>query len=133
MSVRITADDFFAGLFAVLAQRERMALSIRVDQFDSVLATVFERLRERAGDDVNLRFRIRTHPMHRDSPTVQDALGRAAQRDLISFNNPEYQDITIKLASDEATRILENLPGGTDLYKQVADDFLEVYAAPQCA
>lgn len=133
MAVRMTADDFFTGLFAVLAQRDARALSVRIDRFDMVLAKVFSRLQEREGDDLHLRFRIRTHPIHRDSPTVQDALGRAAQRDIIGFDNPVYEDIAIKLAPDEAARILERLPGGSELYERVADDFLELYATPQHA
>lgn len=129
MPSRITADDFFAGLFAALAKRGENTLSIRVDQFDPVIKSVFDFLAEKAEDeDVQLRFRIKPHPIHRDSLTIQGALARAAQRDLISFDNPEYQDIRIKLGSDEARRILEGLPGAPDLYDRLADRFVSGYA-----
>lgn len=130
MSKRITADDFFAGLFAALAARGLTTLSIRVDQFDPVIKGVYDNLALRASDeDIELRFRIKPHPIHRDSLTIQGALSRAAQRDLISFDNPEYQDIRIKLADDEANQILVGLPGGQALYEQLADEFVGEYSA----
>jgi hypothetical protein len=94
-----------------------------------VIKDVYDKLAERAEDeDVRLRFRINPHPIHRDSLTIQGALSRAAQRDLISFDNPEYQDIRIKLDADEAGQILESLPGGADLYRRLADDFVNQYS-----
>ncbi len=128
MPSRMTADDFFAGLFAALANRGLTMFSIRIDQFDSVVKGVFDHLADRAeAKDVQLRFRIKPHPVHHDSLTIQSALARAAQRDLISFDNPEYQDIRIKLAADEARRILEGLPGGAALYTELAEDFVGAY------
>lgn len=129
MPSRITADDFFAGLFAALAVRGEDTLSIRVDQFDPVVKGVFDFLSENAEQEqVQLRFRIKPHPIHRDSLTIQGALARAAQRDLISFDNPEYQDIRIKLDAEEARRVLEALPGAPDLYDRLADRFVGGYA-----
>jgi hypothetical protein len=129
MLSRITADDFFAGLFAALAVRGEDTLSIRVDQFDPVVKSVFDFLSENAEQEqVQLRFRIQPHPIHRDSLTIQGALARAAQRDLISFDNPEYQDIRIKLDAEEARRVLRTLPGAPDLYDRLADRFVGGYA-----
>ena len=78
-------------------------------------------------EDVDLRFRIKPHPIHRDSLTVQGALARAAQRDLISFDNPEYQDIQIKLGGEEAHEILKGLPGKPGLYDRLAENFVSGY------
>ncbi|MGA9285246.1 MAG: hypothetical protein WBV85_07370 [Solirubrobacteraceae bacterium] len=129
MASRMTADDFFAGLFAALAIRGLTTFSIRIDQFDPIVKGVFDGLAQRAEEaDVKLRFRIKPHPLHQDSLTIQGALARAAQRDLISFDNPEYQDIRIKLADDEAQRVLEGLPGGEDLYNGLAEEFVEAYS-----
>jgi hypothetical protein len=130
----MTADDFFAGLFAALAKRGLTTFSIRVDQFDPVVKGVFDHLAQHAAeDDIQLRFRIKPHPVHRDSLTIQSALARAAQRDLISFDNPEYQDIRIKLAADEALRILDGLPGRPELYDELAEEFVEAYSGSRCA
>jgi hypothetical protein len=129
MASRMTADDFFAGLFAALAIRGLTSFSIRIDQFDPIVKGVFDGLAQRAEEaDIKLRFRIKPHPLHQDSLTIQGALARAAQRDLISFDNPEYQDIRIKLADDEAQRVLEGLPGGEDLYNGLAEEFVEAYS-----
>jgi hypothetical protein len=126
---RMTADDFFAGLFAALSMRGLTALSIRVDQFDPAVKDVFDYLDEQADDaDIRLKFRIKPHPIHHDSLTIQGALARAAQRDLISFDNPEYQDIRIKLAADEARRVLDALPGDPSLYERLADRFVGTYS-----
>ncbi len=82
MPSRVTADDFFAGLFAGLAMRGLTTFSVRIDQFDPVVKGVFDRLAQRATQaDIRLRFRIKPHPVHRDSLTIQNALARAAQRD----------------------------------------------------
>lgn len=131
MADRMTADDFFAGLFAALAVRGMISFSIRVDQFDPVVKAVFDELVERAAEkSVDLRFRIKPHPIHQDSLTVQSALARAAQRDVISFDNPEYQDIRIKLAGDEAEGILARLPGNPPLYEWIAERFVSGYSDP---
>lgn len=127
---RMTVDDFFAGLFAELARRRLTTFSIRVDQFDPVVKVAFDKLRAHAEErGLSIRFRINPHPVHRDSLTVQNGLARAAQRDLISFDNPEYQDIRIKLAPEEATHILAGLPGEADVYETLADEFLGAYSS----
>lgn len=128
MPDRLTADDFFAGLLAALAKRRKTVFSIRTDQFDPVVKEVYEKLAANAtAEGLNLRFRIKPHPIHRDSLTIQNALARAAQRDIISFDNPEYQDIRIKLGKKDADRILETLPGRSELYDELAEDFLNAY------
>ncbi len=132
MPERMTADDFFAGLFAALAARGETTLSIRIDKFDPVIKRVYDLLVERSdAEDIQLRFRVKPHPIHRDSLTIQGALARAAQRDLISFDNPEYQDIQIKLGGEEADQILRGLPGSPELYERLADNFLGVYSGEQ--
>lgn len=132
MPERITADDFFAGLFASLAARGETTLSIRIDKFDPVIKRVYDLLVAASeSENVQLRFRVQPHPIHQDSLTIQGALARAAQRDLISFDNPEYQDIQIKLGGEEARQILSGLPGSPDLYERLADNFLGVYSGEQ--
>jgi len=131
MADRMTADDFFAGLFAALAIRGLRSFSIRVDQFDPVVKDVYDELAERAeSESIQLRFRIKPHRIHHDSLTIQNALARAAQRDVISFDNPKYQDIRIKLAADEAEGILSSLPGGSELYEWLAERFVSGYSRP---
>src|SRR4051794_32422125 len=92
----LTVNDFFLGLFATLRLRGQSAISIRGDRFDAVIKDLYEELERRAADEnLDLRFRIRPHRMYGDSETVRKALRSAAQRRVISFDNPEYLDIRI--------------------------------------
>lgn len=122
----LTADDFFTGLFAALALKGRVTISIRGNSVDSALATVFQDLEARADQErLDIRFRIRPHPLHGDSATVRDSITHAAQRGLISLDNPDFQDIRLKLAGPEAESLFEHLPGSKKLYADLADKLLE--------
>lgn len=128
MPARLTADDFFTGFLAALARRGHPTLSLRKDRFDKAVAHAFDHLLSNASkNNLNLRFRIRLHPYHQDSQTLRDAITSAVQRDLISLDNPEYQDLRLKIAPDDADFYLKDLPGGEDLYLSLVDRFLDHY------
>jgi hypothetical protein len=127
MATRVSADDFFAGLFAGIAYRGRKRISIRGDRFDHIVASVVDRLREEHGDDVDLRFRVRPHYIHGDSTTARDAIAAATQADLISLDNPEYQDIRFKIGPRAADDILSDMPLDKSIFLEVADNFLTAY------
>jgi hypothetical protein len=131
MATRMTADDFFTGLLAALAYKGRKVISIRGDRFDAILADVFNDLKEHAPEhDLDLRFRIKPHFIHGDSVTVRDAIAAATLADLISLDNPEYQDVRFKIGRDDAEFFLNTLPAGKQLYLDLADRFLERYEDP---
>lgn len=122
-------DDFFTGLFSALAARGLSNYTVRGELFDHAVEEVSRRLIDRSKDyGVKIRFRIRTHAVHKDSEVVRDALASAAQRGVISLDNPEFVDMRIKLSRESALKNLKELPGGEHLYEEVADDFLRVYA-----
>lgn len=129
MTERLTVDQFFAGLFAAMAKKGlKRPLSIREEKFDQAVFQAYERLREKAQDaELNVRFRIHLHPTHADSLVVRDALYTAAQRNLVSLDNPEFQDVRIKLGPDEADSILSSLPGGSAFYSDLMSKFFEAY------
>lgn len=128
MTQRVTADDFFTGLFAALAIKGMNTISIRKDRLDKALLPVFERMRkDAASNDLDLRFRVRLHPVHGDSITVRNGIYNAAQRDLISLDNPEFQDIRLKLTSTDAEARLDDLAGGRQLYLELAELLLDQY------
>jgi hypothetical protein len=128
MAEKLSADDFFTGLLAALRLKGHTSISIRGDRFDQALAAVFQALQDAApAQDLDIRFRIRLHPVHGDSSTVRDSLYQAVQRNLISLDNPEYQDIRLKLTPAEAHAVLLELPGGDKFYADLADRFLEQY------
>lgn len=127
MKARVTVDDFFTALIAELAASRVTVVSLRAN-FDQALEEAFNELLE-AGvtHDLDVRFRIRTHPVHGDSPTVRDALAAAVQRDLISLDNPEYQDMRLKVTQDDAEDLLGRTTIPRDLAERMSKTFLERY------
>jgi hypothetical protein len=124
---RLSFDNFFIGLLAGLVYRGRRAISIRGDQFDRTIAQVVNDLVRHHGEEIDLRFRLHPHYVHGYSTTVRDAIASATQADLISLDNPEYQDIRFKIDRDDAQDILDDLPLGRELYLEIADEFLRAY------
>lgn len=126
-ATRVTADDFFTGLFAALALKGSSVISARERRLDRALALTFEEFLGRAaGEKLDVQFRIRLHPFHQDSLTVRNEICHAAQRDLISLDNPEYQEIRLKLTKDDAEEILATFPS-RELFLTIADKFLDSY------
>jgi hypothetical protein len=125
----LTENDFFQGLVATLAIRGVRKISIRTQNFDPVLAAVFQRLDERAGDfGVEPDFDIIPDRIHGDSLTVRDVLASAAADGLISFDNPEYQDIEIKIGPNGGELLLgQDLLELRPLFDELATVFLEAY------
>jgi hypothetical protein len=126
--VRITANDFFLGLFSALKLRGQEAFSIRTDRFDAAIKEIYDSVGKMPGGDrVDLAFRVKPHEIYGDSRTVRKALAAAAQRRVISFDNPEYLDIRIQLDEVDAERKLERLQAPSGLFESLADEFLRVY------
>ena len=125
---RLTANDFFVGLFAALREQGQTEFSIRDDRFDAAIKDLYDWFATRASDEnVKLRFRVELHPMYGDSGTVRQALSAAAQRQIISFDNPEYLDIRIQIERPEAERILSGLPVREELFAELAERFADTY------
>lgn len=125
----VTVDDFITGLIAGFAARDVSSVSIRSPEFYRAVRTAFEQLEaaaEREGLDV--RFLVALDPVYEDSPVVRDAISGAVQRDLVSLDNPEYQDMRLKIRREEAPLFLERLPGTAELYCTLADRFIDEYA-----
>ena len=121
-------SDFITGLIAGLALENVHVLSLRNNRFDRAMERLFEDLKKEATEQgLNIRFRIRTHPVHGDSVLIQQALYEAAQRDLVSLDNPEFQDIRLKISSDEAPSYLNNVPGSPEMYQRLAKLLIEYY------
>ncbi|HYR61008.1 MAG TPA: hypothetical protein VEM37_06585, partial [Nitrospiraceae bacterium] len=88
-------------------------------------AFVFQKLTKLSSEkSIDVRFRIRLHPIHGDSATVRDSITNAAQRDLISLDNPEYQDMRIKIGKQDADKMLSTIPGGKELFDILSEEFL---------
>ena len=128
MATKVTADDFFTGLLAGLAQGETQVWSLRGSRFDAAVALAFDVFSEMAPlSNLDVMFRIRTHKMHGDSVVVRDSLYSAAQRDLVSLDNPEFQTVRLKIGRSDGSQLLEHVPGGPHVFSKIADAFREAY------
>lgn len=125
----LTENDFFQGLVATLAIKGVHKVSIRTENFDPVLLAVFRRLEERAPEfGVEPDFDIIPDPIHGDSLTVRDILASAAADGLISFDNPEYQDIEIKIGPRSGELLLSHdLAALRPLFDELATVFMDSY------
>lgn len=126
----LTLDDFMTGLIAGLAELDIEVVSIRGNSFYRAVIEAFNAFEARAVEaQVRPRFWLTLNRVYGDSPDVRDALTRAVQRDLVSLDNPEYQDMRLKINASEAELYLDDLPGSPDLYVDAARAFRSTYAA----
>src|SRR4051812_32704529 len=123
---KLSSEQFLAGLLASLALRRWDRVSIRGDRFDRASAAAFEEL-ERIGDEYHVRprFYIVPHPTYGDSTVMRDAVARLAQWDLLSLDNPEYQDLRLKMSPSYAEQVFERLGLDRSLFRVLTDRFVE--------
>ena len=120
--------DFMTGILAALAVNCIPILSLRRSRLDQAFARLNQDI-EAAAEAAGLepKFRIRLHPIHQDSTLVQQALYEAAQRDLVSLDNPEFQKVRHKISQDEAQSYLAGLPGSREMYLGLANRLMCYY------
>ncbi len=125
---KLTSEDFLTGLLAELAQRKWETISIRGDRFDRASAAAYECLVTLAPEhDLDIRFQVVPDPRYGDSGTLRDAVARLAQWDLVSLDNPEYQDIRLKISTAFAETLFDQLHLDRAIYTKLADEFESVY------
>src|ERR1035437_4522724 len=127
MGTRFTASDMVNGLIRVLVERGYSSFLVRSDRMDAAFERSFFKLMELAPKyDLNVRFRIARDDFS-ESSVLRSALDGAGQRDVVSFDNPEYQDMRAERQKAAATIRLESLPASGELYEQLADEFVKGY------
>jgi|SRR5579872_2413220 len=120
--------DFMTGILAALAIKKIPALSLRGNRLDQAFARLHKDIIQIAKEtNLEVKFRIRLHPIHQDSTQLQQALYEAAQRDLVSLDNPEFQKIRLKITASEAPAYLKGLPGSQEMYEQLANRLIDYY------
>ncbi len=121
-------SDFITGLLAALTLEEVSVLSLRKHRLDIAIEKLNDDLEKEATlENLKIRFHIQTHPIHRDSSIIQEALYEAAQRDLVSLDNPEFQDVRLKISIEEAPLYLNSVLGSPEMYKRLAKRFIQYY------
>lgn len=122
-------DEFVTTLIAGLALRDVATFSLHGVAFDNAVKHVFDVLRDKLAPaaGVDVRFRVYLDRIYGDSPSVRDSITSAMQRGLISLDDPEYQNLRILLSRREAELLADTTPGGGDLARMVADEFISNY------
>lgn len=124
----LTIDDFFTGLLAGLAEAGVSSISLRGAEFYKSVERAYHQLVIEAPKyNTRVRFRIMLDPAYEDSAIVRRAISTAVQGNLVSLDNPEYQDMTLKISTQLSTALFADLPGGPSLYKDLAKAFLASY------
>lgn len=129
MPEKLNANDFFTGFFAALTLRGKTFIPLRNERFESAMAALFEEkiAAIAAKYGVDLRFIIRLDPIHGTSTTVRDAVTDAAQRGIISLDNPVYQDARLKIDAEEARRILDQFRVDRGFFQEAAREFVDAF------
>lgn len=128
MSSTMTAVDFLTGILAGAALRGETALDLGDTQVDQALAAAYDELLEREEvEDLDIDFQIIPDRMHGDSTVVQDAITAAIQSRLAGRVNPRFQRVQITIDKSWAQTLTEELPGGRQLYIDLAATFLAEY------
>ena len=128
MPTRLTAANMFTGLFAALALKERTEWSLSGKSFDRALVKVFAKAVALSEEEqLDLRFRIKLHPLHGDSELVRSNIFTSTQRGLISLDNPDYKDIRLKIKISNAEKKIESVPGTKEFYLLLADELIDAY------
>ena len=127
---KLSSEDFLAGLFATLAERDWETVSIQGNRFDRASAAAFARLEELApAKGIEPRFYVMLHPDYGDSTVLRDAVAHLAQWDLIGLDNPEYHTVRLKISRQRAERLFRRFGLDKDLFSDLTDRFVAVYQA----
>ena len=130
MVERLTVADVVNGLIRTVSDRGYSSFVVRTNRIDRAFAAAYGRLLHLAPTyGLDVRFRIALDDAGK-SRTFRDALNAASQRDLVSFDNPEYQDMRVDHSKVSMTVSYDRLPGDASLYEQLAEAFLQEYEGP---
>jgi len=116
-------SDIVTGVFSSLALRDITRISAEhnlIDQSFEGLSALIEEEAKR--NQLNVRFRIKTHPIHGDSPELQNELLCAMQRQLMTYESPKT--FRIKISPEEARGYLENVPGDKQMYERLSRELM---------
>lgn len=82
---------------------------------------------EAENEGLIVRFKYFSNSFHANSLELREALYKVAQKRIISFNNPEYDDIFILINRDETDGYFKGLPGNKKMYIRLAKKLIEYY------
>lgn len=129
-ATRISLNDFMTGFLAALAARHVSVVSIRDAEFYAAVVQTFNELARMAESrGLRLRFWLTQDVTHGDAPEVREGIAKAAQRDLVSLDNPTFTQMRLKITEADARRYLDRVPGDAEMYLGLADVFMSSFPA----
>ena len=132
----MTSDKFFAGLIAAIRTVDDVGEATAYTRLTanrvSLNRAFHEALKSPAGDFVDRkRLAIDYDPLYGVSPWFERALTRGQRDLLISFPNPTYAAVEIKLKKEQAERLLAKT-GQREQFVELARAFMNnIVAVPQ--
>jgi hypothetical protein len=125
----VTSDKFFAGLIAAIRtikdDEDASPYSRLTANRVSLNRAFYQAITGPKGEFVDRKqLAIDYDPLYGVSPWFERALTRAQRDLLISFPNPTYSVVEIKLKKDQAERLLERT-GQREEFTQLAQAFID--------
>jgi len=126
--MKITVADFFTGFFSALAlstDHQKRTFECG-EHFNEALHAAYEKFSEAAENaGLRLNFLIHLDPLHGDSRVIEEGIGGAIRRDLISLDNPNFEKVRLTIPIEEARENIESVLGGAELYQNLVAEFLK--------
>lgn len=118
----LTADQFVAGIFSVLALKHRKSFVLRDTQLDEMFEHAFKDLASKEEElDVTPNFTFFIDPLHGDSVSLRQTLLAAKEKELIALNNPTFHTFEIKVDDERARRYLSKVPLSEEFLTGIVD------------
>ncbi|MGA3079813.1 MAG: hypothetical protein ABSD44_00355 [Terracidiphilus sp.] len=125
LSATLSARQFAEGLLAALAAAGRTKIS--ANQIHKAFRRILTEVKDRQDLDVDFSD-VDYDPLYGQSGWLDQFLARA-QRDLmISYPNPSYGRIEIKVTLSEGKEMLDEYPNGA-IFKELSQRFFEELSA----
>ncbi len=130
MQPRLYASDLVTGLIVALAEGGVETIDLTGHRVDQALGRLMPTIEHHAASHgLQVRFRIRPHHIYGDSPTVGDALNRAASEGIVTFGCPRSSEMRIQVMAADTDQHFQKLPGPKGFYTDLAGRFRELYSA----
>jgi len=108
--------------------REDTSISLLDHRFAPALAEAFQKMGKRAREQgIDVAIRMPPHPLRRES-IIERGIAAAQQSGTVRLESSRGErSFQTALSEEEASAILRRLPGGEELFMQLAYDFLELF------
>lgn len=98
----ISGQDFFCVLISILAQNNQSTINLDAE-FDEKVEKIFEEFKQNIeGSNLYCSFYIKRNAVHHTSDTLRKFVYNARKDQIISFENPRFVRMRIKISQLQA-------------------------------